>query len=160
LISDGDGVAVIGDPTAVQAFLAAEGLDSKDLELPRLASVLSAGSATAQVGSEIAINSGRWVKLTQESTHLVNKYGLRRSSTTGLSTGVVNGSKGQIRGFVEFVKGPGKVLTNPALLAGAAGIMAQVAMQQTMNEITDYLASIDEKVDDSCAPRRTPCWPA
>jgi hypothetical protein len=26
--------------------------------------------------------------------------------------------------------------------------MAQVAMQQTMNEITDYLATIDEKVDD------------
>ena len=26
--------------------------------------------------------------------------------------------------------------------------MAQLAMQQTMDEITDYLATIDEKVDD------------
>jgi rRNA processing protein Krr1/Pno1 len=34
------------------------------------------------------------------------------------------------------------------MLAGAAGIMAQLAMQQAMNEITDYLATIDEKVDD------------
>ncbi len=34
------------------------------------------------------------------------------------------------------------------MLAGAAGIMAQLAMQQTMDEITDYLATIDEKVDD------------
>ena len=34
------------------------------------------------------------------------------------------------------------------MLAGAAGIMAQLAMQQTMDEITDYLAAIDEKVDD------------
>ena len=60
----------------------------------------------------------------------------------------MKGTKGQIRGFVEIVKGPGSLLTNPALLAGAAGIMAQVAMQQTMDEITDYLATIDEKVDD------------
>lgn len=32
--------------------------------------------------------------------------------------------------------------------SGAAGIMAQVAMQQTMDEIIDYLATIDEKLDD------------
>jgi hypothetical protein len=61
---------------------------------------------------------------------------------------VVKGRKGQIRGFVEFTKGPRSFLTNPALLAGAAGIMAQIAMQQAMDEITDYLAPIDEKVDD------------
>ncbi len=40
------------------------------------------------------------------------------------------------------------MLSNPAVLAGAAGIMAQLAMQQTMDEITDYLATIDEKLDD------------
>ena len=54
----------------------------------------------------------------------------------------------QIEGFVEFAKGPGSLVANPAMLAGAAGIMAQLAMQQTMDEITDYLATIDEKVDD------------
>ena len=36
LISDGDGLAVIGDPAAVERFLASEGLPSKDLGLPRL----------------------------------------------------------------------------------------------------------------------------
>jgi rRNA processing protein Krr1/Pno1 len=88
------------------------------------------------------------VKLTKESAQLVDKYGLRQSSKTGLSTGVVKGGKGQVRTFVQFAKTPRSLLTNPALLAGAAGIMAQVAMQQTMNDITDYLAAIDEKVDD------------
>lgn len=39
-------------------------------------------------------------------------------------------------------------MTNPARLAGVAGIMAQSSMQQTMDEITDYLATIDKKVDD------------
>ena len=148
LISDGDGLAVIGNPTDVERFLVSEGLtSSKDLGLPRLGSVLSTGAAAAQAGSDIAANSGRWVKLTKESAQLARKHGLRESSKTGLSTGVVKGNKGQVGGFVEFATGPGS-LASPALLAGAAGIMAQVAMQQTMDEITDYLATIDEKVDD------------
>ncbi|GIH63640.1 hypothetical protein [Microbispora siamensis] len=148
LISDGDGLAVIGNPTAVERFLVSEGLPSKDLGLQRLRSVLSTGAGVAQAGSEIAANSGRWVKLSKESARLVDKYGLRTSSKSGLSSGVLKGKNGQIKGFVEFAKGPGTLLTNPALLAGAAGIMAQLAMQQTMDEITDYLATIDEKVDD------------
>ena len=157
LISDGDGLAVIGDPVAVESFLLSEGLSSKDLELPRLGVVLSTGAAAAQAGSEIAANSGRWVKMTKESAQLVSKHGLRKSSKTGLSTGVLKGNSGQVKGFVEFV-GPGSLLTNPALLAGAAGIMAQVAMQQTMNEITDYLAAIDEKLDDVLRAQEDAVW--
>ncbi|MFI6075563.1 hypothetical protein ACIA5C_28780 [Actinoplanes sp. NPDC051343] len=148
LISDGDGLAVIGNAADVERFLASEGLASRDLGLHRLKSVAGTGSAVAQAGSEIAANSHRWVKLTRESAQVVQKHGLRHSRKTGLSTGVVRGNKGQIRGFVEFARGPGSLLTNPAVLAGAAGIMAQLAMQQTMDEITDYLARIDEKVDD------------
>ena len=148
LVSDGDGLAVIGEPAAVERFLASEGLPSTDLRLGRLTKTLSAGSALAQAGSELAVNSGRWVQLTKESAQQVAKHGLRQSSKTGLSTGVVKGSHGQVKGFVQFAKGPGAIASNPALLAGAAGIMAQLAMQQTMSEITDYLATIDQKLDD------------
>ncbi|MEU0953544.1 hypothetical protein ABZ353_14570 [Streptomyces niveus] len=148
LISDGDGLAVIGNATDVESFLVSEGLSSKDLGLQRLKSVRGTGAVVAQAGSDISANSGRWVKLTRESAQVVKKYGVRESSKTGLSTGVVKGHKGQIRGFVEFVKGPRSLLTNPAVLANAARLMSQVAMQQTMEEITDYLATIDEKVDD------------
>jgi hypothetical protein len=148
LISDGDGLAVIGNPMAVESFLLSEGLPSRDLGLQqRLGSALGTAAGVVKAGSEISANSGRWVKLTKESAQLAKKYGLRESSN-GLSTGVVRGSKGQIKAFVEFAKGPGSFLTNPARLAGAAGIMAQVAMQQTMDEITDYLATIDVKLDD------------
>src|SRR5690349_19818324 len=147
LISDGDGLAVIGDPEVVERFLVSEGLSSKDRGLPRLGTVLNTGAAAAQAGSEIAANSGRWVKLTKESARLVEKHGLRKNSN-GLKTGVLKGNHGQIKGFVDFAKGPGTLLTNPAVLAGAAGIMAQLAMQQAMDEITDYLATIDKKVDD------------
>lgn len=148
LISDGDGLAVIGEPAAVERFLSSEGLPSRDLGLPRLGNLLGTGAGVAQVGAEIAANSGRWVKLTKDSAARVRKYGLRENKTTGVRTGALKGPKGQVKGFVEFTRSPGTILTNPALLTGAAGMMAQLAMQQTMDEITDYLARIDEKVDD------------
>lgn len=147
LISDGDGLAVIGNPTAVERFLASEGLPSKDLGLPRLSSVFSTGAGTAQVGSELAATSGRWVKLTEESAKAMKKYDLMKGSESGLSRAVLT-ENGKTKKILEFANNRGTVLTNPALLAGAAGIMAQLAMQQTMEEITDYLAAIDEKVDD------------
>ena len=148
LISDGDGLAVIGESTDVERFLAAEGLPSKDLGLQRLNSIFRAAGAAMQGGSVIAANSGRWVQLTKESAHLADRLGLRASANTGLSTGVLKGEKGQIAGFLQFTKGPGSNLGNPAFLAGAGGIMAQIAMEQAMREITDYLARIDEKLDD------------
>jgi len=146
LISDGEGLAVIGELAAVERFLVCEGL-THAVGLPRLGSVISTGATAAQVGSDIAANSGRWVKLTEESAQLVKKYGLMESKTPGVRHAIV-GQPGSIKSWLQIAKGPGSPLTNPALLAGAAGIMAQVAMQQTMNEITDYLATIDEKVDD------------
>ena len=82
LISDDDGLAVIGDPATVERFLAAEGLPSRNLRLPRLGAVLGGAAAVAQAGSEIAANSGRWVKMTKESAQAVKKYGLMKNSTT------------------------------------------------------------------------------
>ncbi|MGW2270085.1 hypothetical protein [Streptomyces yangpuensis] len=147
LISDGDGLAVIGHPTDVERFLASEGLPSKDLGAGRLKSVFDTGAAVAQAGSEIAANSGRWVKLTTESAQRLKKFGLMETKTPGVSHAML-GKPGSIKSWLQIEKGAGSILTNPARLAGAAGIMAQLAMQQTMAEITDYLAAIDEKVDD------------
>jgi hypothetical protein len=147
LITDGDGVAVIGDPTAVERFLVSEGLASKDLGLQRLGSVLGTGAAAAQASSEIAANSGRWVKLTDKSARALKHGTLMKGSEPGVSRAVLT-ENGRTKAFLEIVTTPGALLTNPAVLAGAAGLMAQVAMQQTMEEITDYLATIDEKLDD------------
>ncbi|MGW0957071.1 hypothetical protein [Streptomyces sp. NPDC002545] len=149
LISDGDGIAAIGNPTDVKRFLASEGLLSlsKDLVLRRLGPLLRAGAGVAQAGSEIAANSGRWLKLTEESAHLYKKYGLMESKTPGISYAMV-GKPGSIESWLQVSEGPGSLLTNPTILAGAAGIMAQLARQHEMNEIKSYLARIDKKVDD------------
>ena len=147
LISDGDGLAVIGESAAVERFLAAEELPSQELELHRVKGALSTGAAAAQVGSEIAANSGRWVKLTAESAQKVKKYGLTRTETPGVRYAML-GKRGHIKSWLQIETTPGAMLANPAMLAGVAGIMSQLAMQQQMAEITDYLATIDEKLDD------------
>ncbi|MEU9346447.1 hypothetical protein AB0D74_35105 [Streptomyces sp. NPDC048278] len=147
LISYGDGLAVIGNATDVERFLVSQGLSSKDREPKRLKSVFGTGAAVAQTGSDIAANSASWVKLTKESAQRVKEFGLMESKTPGISHAMV-GKPGSIKKWLQVEKGAGSFLTNPARLAGAAGIMAQLAMQQTIDEITDYLARIDEKVDD------------
>jgi hypothetical protein len=147
LISDGDGVAVIGSPTAVERFLVSEGLPSRELGLQRLGPVLNTAAGAARTGSEIAANSGRWVKLTEKSAKALRHSALMKGSEAGASRAVLT-QNGKIKGLLEIATTPGSMLSNPAVLAGAAGIMAQLAMQQTMDEITDYLATIDAKVDD------------
>src|SRR4051812_22163098 len=146
LISDGDGLAVIGNPTAVERFMASVGLSS-NAGSPRLGAAFSAGASVAQTGSEIAANSGRWVKLTEASAQTVKKFGLMDTKTPGVSHAMV-GQPGDIKQWIQIVKSPGSMVTSPAMLAGAAGIMAQFAMQQQMNEIMGYLATIDQKLDD------------
>ena len=148
LISDGDGLAVIGDERDVELFLVSAGLASRDLGLPRLKTILSAGSVAANAGSIAAANSGRWVKLTEKSVELINQFGLMAGSKSDLSRGVVQASGGKIKGIVEFVQGPVSTLTSPAVLSGIGGIMSQMAMKQQFDDINEYLAVIDEKVDD------------
>jgi hypothetical protein len=146
LISDGDGLAVLGDATAVDHFLSSYGLRSRDLELPRLSKVLSTGAGVADAASIIAATSGRWVQITAESADAMSKFSMMQGSASGLSRAVFT-QDGKITGLMEIVH-HGSVFANPAVLAGAAGIMAQIALQQAMQEITEYLAVIDAKVDD------------
>lgn len=147
MVSDGDGIALIGPPSAVELFLTSHKLESRELDLPRLSRAFGGSAAVAQAGSEIAANSGRWMKLTEESYQATKLLPKVTNSSTDQWHAILRAPNGQFAKNLQFLK-PGAVLTNPAMLAGVAGIMAQVAMQQTMDEITDYLAVIDEKVDD------------
>ncbi|WP_313545424.1 hypothetical protein [Leifsonia aquatica] len=151
LISDGDGLAVFGDPAAVERFLSSAGVHSREFQLNiGLDDALNAASMAAQAGSQIAANSGRWVMLTKESAKALKLGRAMTGSSKGVSRAIATTKSGKISKILEFAKPgtAGAILTNPAMLACAAGIMAQLAMQRTMEEITEYLAVIDEKVDD------------
>jgi hypothetical protein len=148
LISDGEGLAIIGEASAVERFLAAESLESRELDLQRLRPIARNAAVAAETYSGITAASARWVKLTEESAAARKAIGLMRNKETGLEMGVVF-AKGQARGIKGIVQFENtSFLANPAMLSGAAGIMAQLALEQAMAEIADYLAVIDEKVDD------------
>jgi hypothetical protein len=151
LISDGDGLAVIGESSVVERFLATLGLPSRDLGLPRLSEVLNLGAAgslaaSAHTASRV-VDSARWVRLTEESARKVSEYRLTPTKSPGVSHAMI-GRPGASKSWIQLDKGPGQLPANPKLLAGAPALMAQLAMQQAMDEITDYLAAIDAKLDD------------
>jgi hypothetical protein len=156
LISDGDGLVVFGESAAVELFVSSTGAPSRELDLRPLNSAVAKSGSALQTASEVSANAGRWMKLTEESARAAQIASRGAKSSRFVDRGndlvqaTTRGSNGQFTKNLQFIK-PGKagaMLTNPAILAGVGGIMAQYAMQQQMEEITEYLAKIDAKVDD------------
>lgn len=100
IFDDGDGVALIGEPSALQRFLSSAGLASRSLDLTRLGPSVHTASALAQAGSEIAAGSGRWVKLTEQSAAALNHAQLMKGSTSGVSRAIVTESGGRIKSIL------------------------------------------------------------
>lgn len=147
LISDGDGIAIFGDARVVEALLSGHGLASRELDLRPLLPSLGTAANSVKIAAEVSANAGRWVKLTEHSASLMSGATLMTGSTQGVARAIVT-DNGKITNLLEIViHGPG-LLANPTLLAGIGGMMSQYAMQQQMDEITEYLAIIDKKVDD------------
>lgn len=149
LICDGEGLAVLGDPTAVKRFLDSEGLrtQSQELRLERLGPALETGSNIAELVSDIYANTGRYVRLTKESAEDVRRFGLMPTSVRGISHAMI-GEPGSISKWIQVEDGPASLLMNPAVLSGVAGIMAQIARQQEVRALKEFLVSIDGKLDD------------
>ena len=150
LISDGDGLVVYGKPAAVELFVASTGAPSRELDLRPLNAAVARSGSALQTASEVSANAGRWMKLTEESARAAQNANLVQRSGGQFVQATTRGAGGQFTKNLQFIK-PGNaaaLLTNPAILAGVGGIMAQYAMQQQMEEITEYLAKIDAKVDD------------
>ena len=143
LLSDGDGLAVLGSPSVVERFIASTGLaDAGEFDV---AAALSRGSSLAMAGSAVAAASGRWVMLTAESAEKVKQYGLTEAGK-GVSHAMVSDG-GKIKSWIQVVNSPTALLSNPAVLASMSALMSQQAMQKQMDEIKDYLAEIDQKLD-------------
>ncbi|MDO5699284.1 MAG: hypothetical protein Q4G51_15065 [Dermatophilus congolensis] len=149
LIHDGEGLAVIGEPSAVERFLGSVGLLSlaQDLPLVKLGAALDSGSKLADSAARVVENAGSYVRLTKESAEQVKEFGLMPTKTKGISHAML-GDPGSISKWIQVEDGPASFLTNPAVLSGAAGVMAQLARQQEAKELKQLLVSIDGKLDD------------
>ncbi|WP_084247894.1 hypothetical protein [Mycobacterium avium] len=150
LVTDGDGLAVIGNSADVERFLLDHGLDrapSKVLDARRRSSFVGKGGTAMQVGSEVATNSGRWVKLTAESAQAVKQYDLMATKTPGVSHAMI-GKPGEVKQWLQITKAPTKLLSGPSALSALSAMMQQQAMQQQMDQIAEYLHEINAKVDN------------
>ena len=147
IISDGTGIALFGDPQQLDLFIKKEGLVARPLELERIAGVLGKASTVTSGASQAALNAGRWVKLSDKSARALKHSTMMKGSSDEFVRAIFTGDKGKIKGIVEFVK-PGTAIANPAALMSISGMMTQLALQQSIDEIGEYLAVIDAKIDD------------
>lgn len=138
VIKDESGLLFLGEPGEIKQWLDERGITSREFTTK----ALKVGANAAQAAGELAQGSGRWVKLTKESSQLLKQYG----KAGALQKGVAQGANGRIVKWLEFTT-PSQ-LFSPAMATGVAGVMAQAALEQAIQEITDYLASIDKKVDE------------
>ncbi|MBF4552071.1 hypothetical protein [Pseudoclavibacter sp. VKM Ac-2888] len=150
IIGDNDGLTIIGRDADIDRFLVSSSLQGERTRQFSLQAVWSASTtagAAAQVGASILENSGRWVKLTAESAAKVKKYGLTPTKIPGVSHAMI-GRPGDIKNWVQIAQTPSTLLAGPFALSALGTMMQQRAMQQQMDEITEYLEEISDKVDD------------
>lgn len=139
IITDDEGILVLGDDETVESWIQCQGLGQQSRKLKNTA--LQLGSKGFDTVGKLASQHGRWVKLTEESANKVAQYG-----STG--TGVLRNG-GKIKHILTFENiSDVSSLANPQMLTGVAGIMTQMALEQAITEITDYLEVIDGKIDD------------
>lgn len=145
IISDEDGFVVIGEPNAIERFLQSEGLAGEPPAQAAAVSLAALGVIGQLAGAGME-SSGRWVKLTKESAAIARKYPLMKDSVTGLSMGVARTAGGQTGHLLRFAS-VGSML-NPTTVASIGTIMNQMALQKSIDQLGEYLAEIDEKVED------------
>ncbi|MGH2902029.1 MAG: hypothetical protein ACRDK7_00310 [Solirubrobacteraceae bacterium] len=151
LVSDGDGVVVAGDRSAVERFLAHVGfLDQvQEFDLGTLSSIVKIGATAATTVSGIVEQSGMYLKLTPESAkRLKDAGGLMKTKTKGISHAMLGETGKKSLKWLQVEDGPGSLLTNPAVLSGVGSLMSQFAQQSEAQELKALLARIDEKLDD------------
>lgn len=150
-----DELMVFGDELAVREFIDSLAISEKkttkidNILLRDLNEQLKKSGTVLQGVSEIAENSSYYIKLTKESAALVKKHGLYETKG-GITYAMIEklGKPGKTGKWLQVDKGFGSLLTNPAVLSGVGGIITQVALQQSLAEITTYLKTIDQKLDE------------
>lgn len=151
LVSDGEGVVVMGDPSAVEGFLVHAGLleRAQQFDLSRVSTVLKAGADVVTTISGIVEQSAMYLKLTPESAQrLKDAGGLMKTKTKGISHAMLGETGKESLKWLQVEDGPRSLLSNPAALSGVGGLMSQFAQQSEAHELRALLLRIDQKLDD------------
>lgn len=142
-LQDDHGILLLGDPAEIDRSLAEQGLVAKVVS-PRNAAV--AGAVTQGIG-EVLANSGRYLKLIPEHAAAVKAAGGFSTTASGDIAAVLRNADGTILKHLAF-QAPGKAaLATTAAPVALGAMMTQLAIEQAISEVTDYLAVIDAKLD-------------
>ena len=96
IIQDEQGITFLGDAGVIDLWLKSEGFDSKAFKAKAVQTV-SMASKGAQKASDAMVESGRWVKLTKDSTMMscvVEALKDRGYTQTGAESGYISGING------------------------------------------------------------------
>lgn len=144
LISRGDAALLVGDSREIEALLVEWKVDKSEWSSAPT-DVVRATVGAMEVTKVIAENSGVWLKLTKESAAAVKAVGgLQSTGDSAAIAAVLRVSKGKIFKHLRFEKATGLAITAPAVVAVIA---TQLANHQAQKELTDYLKTIDQKVE-------------
>lgn len=148
VVQDEDGILLFGSESALAI------VDSDPSLISRRLPSRSVGQAgkLLSTGSEFQAQSGRWLKMTEESAGLVRKLGPSRSKADGLMTGVVRGDQGKIFKHLRFENAG---FLTPAAPAAMGALATQMALESALKEITEYLETLDAKLDRLLKQRKT-----
>ena len=124
LISDGDGLVVMGDRSAIDRFLDHAGLLSKaeEFRLGKLSTVLGSAAEVAKTASEVVEQSALYLTLTHVSAkRLKDAGGLTKTKTKGISHAMLGEPGKKSLKWLQVEDGPASLLTIQRCSPASAG---------------------------------------
>lgn len=149
LMRDGENLLVVGSSKrAVEGFMRSAGLleRARMITSQQLVPMLRTASEVTQTIADDVAESGLWVKLTEESAQAIKEFGLTETDVPGVAYAMA-GRPGDIKQWLKISTSTGARLTNPGMLSGVAGGLAQAASQAEAEQLRALLESLDAKID-------------
>lgn len=157
IVSDGDGALILGDENAIQEFSAQYGLSdwARRVPLDRLSRWLHLGTEAANRITQIAQQSGMYVKLTPESVEALKKAGgLMPTAKKGVSHLMLGKTGDHSMKWLQADTSASALIGNPAVLTGISGLLASFSQQLEAKELNEFMARVDARLDEVLTNQR------
>lgn len=157
IVSDGDGALILGDENAIQEFSAQYGLSEWVCRVPldKLSRWLHLGTEVANRITQIAQQSGMYVKLTPESVESLKKAGgLMPTAKKGVSHLMLGKTGDHSMKWLQADTSTSALIGNPALLTGVSGLLASFSQQLEAKELNEFMARVDARLDEVLTNQR------
>lgn len=157
IVSDGNGALILGDENAIQEFSAQYGLSewARRIPLDRLSRWLHLGTEAANRMTQIAQQSGMYVKLTPESLEALKKAGgLMPTAKKGVSHLMLGKTGDHSMKWLQADTSASALIFNPAVLTGVSGLLASFSQQLEAKELHEFMARVDARLDEVLTNQR------